>query len=110
MQLVEPSFFDGSEATEAWGRFQSKDFRRAVSAAYDLRSRYVHTGKSFGVWVFLRVGGAIADVQAGRPVIGDRQFEKLLVRAPTYAGLERIIRHCLLNFAQMNGAYVEPER
>jgi len=58
-----------------------------------MRSRYVHSDKSFGDIVKLR-GGNPAEVQTGRPVIDDK------AKAPTWIGLERIVRHGLWRFAQ----------
>jgi hypothetical protein len=39
------------------------------------------------------------------PVLNDKKLVKALQRAPTYTGLERVIRYCLLRFAEVNGRY-----
>ncbi len=108
VQLVDPSFFQRSEAREPFAGFKADSFRASVSAAYDLRSRYVHTGIPFGNWVSLKLGGMNNEIQVGQPVVEDKELGKILAKAPTYIGLERAIRYCLLRFAQLNGAYVEP--
>jgi len=81
--------------------------KNSIGAAYDLRSRYVHTGGSFGNWISLSLGGINHEVPFGKPVVEDEEFEKILAIAPTYVGLERVVRYCLLTFAKQNGAYVD---
>jgi hypothetical protein len=43
-------------------------------------------------------------------VTGDKELGRILAKAPTYVGLERVTRHALPRFAQSHGAYVEPGR
>jgi hypothetical protein len=109
LDLVDGSFFERSEAEDGFGRFKVDSFRKSVAAAYDLRSKYVHTGAPFGRWVSLRMGGQNNEVQAGKPVINDKQLSSVLERAPTLIGLERVIRYCLYQFALRNGALVNSE-
>jgi hypothetical protein len=99
------NFFDRSESSQQYASLKSETFRESVAAAYDLRSTYVHTGVPFGQWV--SENHCNNEVQIGKPLLGDTETEKILFRAPTYIGLERIIRHSLLRFAQMKGVYVE---
>jgi len=106
--LTEQDFFQRSEALEPFARFKADSFRDLVSAAYDLRSRYVHTGIPFGEWVSFNVSGMNNEIQIGKPVVEDKEQSRILAKAPTYIGLERIMRYCLLRFAKVNGAYVEP--
>lgn len=108
VQLVDQDFFQRSEAREPFAGFKAESFRASVSAAYDLRSRYVHTGIPFGRWVSLKVGGMNNEVQVGQPVVDDKELGKILVKAPTYIGLERVMRYCLLQFAKLKGVYAEP--
>jgi hypothetical protein len=108
VQLVDASFFERSEARMPLAGFKADSFRDSVSAAYDLRSRYVHTGIPFGSWVSLRLGGMNNEVQVGQPVVEDKRVGAILAKAPTFVGLERVMQYCLLRFAQLNGAYVEP--
>ncbi len=104
VELVDPEFFGRSESREPFGRFSADRFRDAVSSAYDLRSRYVHTGVSFGRWV----SHWIHEVQVGRPRVPDRKLAGILAKAPTFTGLERVIRYCLLRFAGAHGVYTLP--
>jgi len=106
--LVDASFFERSETTQPRANFKADSFRAAISAAYDLRSKYVHTGTPFGRWI--TPDHLHSEVQVGQPVVEDRELGRVLSRAPTYIGLERVMRYCLLRFAEVNGAYVEPDK
>ncbi|MNY09114.1 hypothetical protein D3C86_1420070 [compost metagenome] len=67
-----------------------------------MRSRYVHSGESFGSWIYPR-GSGVEEIQSGRPVIKDKDFAKTLATAPTYSGLERVVRYGLLRFSERLG-------
>ena len=108
LQYIDSDFFQRSESREPSGGFKEASFECAVSAAYDLRSKYVHTGIPFGNWVSQSFGPQRCEMIWGNPVVEDKDLGKILAKAPTYLGLERVIRYCLLCFAQSNGAYVEP--
>ena len=85
--LVDESFFKKSEAEEGFGGFQVESFRKSIAAAYNLRSKYVHTGAPFGRWVSLQMGGRNQEVQVGKPVVNDKELSKILEHAPTLVGL-----------------------
>jgi len=107
--LIPPDsdFFQRTESSlSPCGKFRPDSFLDAISAAYDLRSRYVHTGTPFSVWVTPNTMNA--EVQFGAPVVEDRDLGKILKKAPTCVGLERVIRFCLLQFAKSQGVYFEP--
>jgi hypothetical protein len=99
--LVDRSFFESRESDVEFGFFKADLIERSIGAAYDLRSKYVHTGVPFGNWIQPR--GHHTDLQLGRPVVSDKDFSKILEKAPTFLGLERFIRYCLLNFIASNG-------
>ncbi|WP_165191712.1 HEPN domain-containing protein [Caulobacter soli] len=114
--LVDAPFFDRAEAQTSYARLRREEFRKVLGAAYDLRSAYVHSGETFGDWVAPR-GTAMEEVQSGRPMVQDKAFAKTLAAAPTFIGLERIVRYGLLRFAerlqvdtQMEPAAPAPER
>lgn len=100
--LVNESFFGHSECTQAYGRLSESNFETAIKSAYDLRSRYLHTGARFGNWIS-RGNPFLSEVQLGKPVLEDKGLAKIIFNSPTYFGLERLIRFCLLRFMQMNG-------
>jgi len=107
--LVDASFFEKSEAGDGIGSLKAESFRKSISAAYDLRSKYVHTGAPFGNWVTSQMGGRNKEVQVGKPVISDKDLSKILEYAPTLVGLERVVRYCLLQFALRHGAFIKSE-
>lgn len=65
-----------------------------IKAAYDLRSMFLHTGKSHGGWVntFQEMN---SEIIVGDPVVADAELKKLIVRVPSLAGQERIVHYCL---------------
>jgi len=98
-KLVSEDFFKVSESKAEYGRLRKEDFEKNISASYDLRSRYVHMGTSFGSSVtLLRSEFAERAVVISKPHDDDKDFEKILWRAPTLLGLERIMRRALLQF------------
>lgn len=107
LALVDDDFFTRSEASQALFGLKKKSFDKCMAAAYDLRSRYVHTGIPFGSWISLGLGGQNSEVQVGEPIIKeDRELGKLIGCAPTFVGLERVTRYVLLRSALEQGAYV----
>ena len=104
LRFVDSAFFTRTEAPELYTALQEVDFARRLGAAYDLRSRYVHTGSPFGGWM----GAVRSETQHGRPVLRDEELADRIYLAPTYPGLERIMRYCLLRFLEANGIYRYP--
>ena len=95
--LLDENFYEVSETREFHHvNFEPNDIEKRVGAAYDLRSKYVHTGVPFGPWIEPRRD--YNDLPLGKPSIGDAKFAKILATAPTLAGLERLLRYCLLHF------------
>ena len=85
------SRFHGTEM----GSFSRETIERNVASSYDLRSKYVHSGVSFGKWVS-PIFGSIDLHGPGKPVIGDRELENTISSAASIAGLERLIRYHIL--------------
>lgn len=100
--LIDDEFFLSKETDIDYCSFRVEDFSKRIGAAYDLRSKYVHTGVPFGNWIRPE-SRFLADVQIGRPVVDDKEYAKILEKAPTLIGLERVIRYCLLKFMISNG-------
>lgn len=103
--MVDDSFFDRWEAENQWGSFKKEGFPGRIAAAYDLRSRFVHSGYPFGHWINLRMSEY--EVQLGEPMVADREMAKILAKAPLFSGLERVTRYVLLTMAADLGADVE---
>jgi len=104
--LLNPYFFQQSEARESYDRLNQADISARIKAAYDLRSRYVHTGVDFGEWI-KPIGRFNNEIQMGTPVIEDGDLKKILTRSPTFIGMERIMRFCLLRFMHLNGVFID---
>lgn len=102
LALTDEAFFERSEASQRYAALNKATYRKVLGAAYDLRSRYVHSGESFGGWIYPR-GSGIEEIQSGRPVVKDKDFAKTLATAPTYSGLERVVRYGLLRFSERLG-------
>lgn len=104
--LVDERFFACPDPERNFRALQPPEFQKRIAAAYDLRSRYVHGGVSFGGWIAPR-GKDNAEIQSGKPIVEDKEFGRILTRAPTYVGLERTIRYSLLRFALDRGLITE---
>ncbi|TPI53310.1 hypothetical protein FJ420_31925 [Mesorhizobium sp. B3-1-3] len=96
--FLDNDFFARTEAQHEFGKLKREDVGDRLGAAYDLRSKYVHSGESYGGWI--APGRSNDEVQIGRPVVADAAFARALYMAPTFIGLERIMRYCLLRFAE----------
>lgn len=101
--LTDDAFFNRSETQQPFGRLTKDGYVRALAAAYDLRSQYVHSGNSFGGWIELHIGGENIERMIGLPVVPDRKFAKTIAAAPTFVGLERIVRYGILRFGEKHG-------
>lgn len=105
-RLVDAPFFARKEASETFMALKAASFVKALLAAYDLRSKYVHTGQPFGNWVRPR-GQVVEEMQVGKPVVDSKDLAKVLAGAPTLVGLERVIRYALLRFGLEHGLITE---
>lgn len=110
LRLVDKSFFNRTESVQEWGALKADRFEDTIAAAYDLRSHYVHSGVPFGGRVLPPTGRIRNELQVANRLIGkNRGGAKTLEEAPTYVGLERIMRYCILRFALENGLYRKPD-
>lgn len=92
-ERVSAEFFSG-EATA----LTADSLQQRLSAAYDLRSAYVHSGVHFGDWIDPvdgRCGVAETVPLEFSRICLDLDLRKLLERCPTYLGLERLVRYLL---------------
>ena len=101
--LLDDGFHAATESSSDFGRFRPDNVERSIGAAHDLRSRYVHTGVSFGMWIDPTFTLGRNDLQVGEPVVDDKGFGEILAKAPTFLGLERILRYCILKFMASRG-------
>lgn len=98
VELTNDSFFAGSESEFEQNRLTKANLERAVKAAYDIRSRFLHTGANLDPWLRY-VARSHDEMQSGRPVIrDDPELAKTIARSPTLLGLERLVRFMTLRF------------
>ena len=105
--LLDDQFYARTENKRAFAHFAPKDIEARVGAAYDLRSKYVHTGAPFGAWI--DPSRSYGDIQVGAPAVDDKEFSKILKKAPTFAGLERLMRYCILRFMASQDVFTVQE-
>lgn len=82
------------------------DIEKRIKASYDLRSIYVHSGYPFGEWIMPHPN-FLNEIQLGIPVVDNKHLQKMLTYSPTFIGLERIIRYCLLRFIHLEATYID---
>jgi hypothetical protein len=88
--VVPDSFFQERETTMAWGFIVDRnELVDRVRAAYDIRSRLLHTGNRSGLW-YIEHDTEGEERGAGEPVLDDKELVKLLTRSVNLVGLERI--------------------
>jgi len=104
-KLLNAYFFQNTESTGGFASLKQNDVLERIKASYDLRSRYVHKGIKIGNW--LDPQSFLNEVQVGIPVVESTDLAKLLSMTPTWTGMERIMRYCLLRFLHSNGVPID---
>jgi hypothetical protein len=103
--LLTTAVYSGSQAVYEQGRLSAARLEPALKAAYDLRSSYVHTGQDFGNWI--RADPSRSDFLLGTPVVVSKELKKILIAAPTFLLLERLIRFALLSYMHRYLAFID---
>ncbi|MEH2254289.1 hypothetical protein [Nostoc sp.] len=108
--LLNKKFFSKTESNDESVKLQEECIEINIKAAYDIRSKYVHTGQSFKPYIE-QMYRSINEVGVPglEPNVDDKDLKKVLKRIPTYIGLERIIRFALLRFLHTNGVYLHKD-
>ncbi|RYG87732.1 MAG: hypothetical protein EON59_06580 [Alphaproteobacteria bacterium] len=105
---LDDAFFKRSEADTSWGALRKDKFPKTALAAYDLRSRFIHTGLAFGNTIAPDYQNS--ETANGAPSDLDKESRNIFLRAPTFIGLERMTRLVLLKCAGELGMVVpEPD-
>lgn len=107
--LLNDYFFTNSESTELFASLSRDKIEQRVKASYDLRSKYVHTGISFGKWLLPHTI-MNEEICLGTPVGLSHELTKLIVKTPTFIGMERIMRFCLLRFIHLYAGHTIDSR
>lgn len=100
-ELLNNNFFVVSEVKEPFRQgiydFTEDNIDKAIKAAYDLRSNFVHTGAKYSNYLMpiSQINNEIID---NNPYGCDSELGKLFEKAASFTGLERIMRYCLLRF------------
>jgi hypothetical protein len=100
LALLTPAFFDRTEASYDHVALKLADIETRLKASYDLRSLYLHTGVRFAN--FLQPIQGIWEVFTEGLVVEPPELAKALTRSPTFFGLERVLRFCLLRFLHLH--------
>jgi len=98
-KLINNNFFSVTESNIDLFSFKKVNFEKNIKSAYDLRSKFVHTGASFGNSIKTNVS-IMNELPLGNTMLNprNRDFEKILDKSPCFTGLERVVRYCLLSF------------
>lgn len=96
-ELVTDDFFESRESLNAVLAIKNRDeLRSRILAAYDLRSRILHTGDRTGLWI-IEQDLAGSEITVAELPIEDAKLKKAIRESVTLAGLERIVSCVLRN-------------
>ncbi len=90
--LLDSDFFD-SQDDPPFHNLNVEGIGKAIGSAYDLRSVYLHSGAPFGNAV---TTGYPYSFIPGELKQGNRKLRKATKHAPTFVGMERVIRYAIL--------------
>lgn len=107
LKLLNDRFYAAPPSGAFSRQLEAGDIDKRIRASYDLRSLYLHTGVAFGQWI-QPLGLNSPELQLGRPGV-ESKLSDLLWLAPTFLGLERIIRYCLLRFIHLNSLRIHAD-
>ncbi|MGN7854277.1 hypothetical protein [Exiguobacterium sp. 22311] len=114
INLLNPIFFDntevGRERPPANLNLTPENIEITLKSAYDLRSKYVHTGEKFGSFITPESHCFNEKIMFYPiPTRDNRNLIRTLRSAPTFLGLERILRFALLKSIHQNGVFISSE-
>jgi hypothetical protein len=101
-ELINKNFFEKTESESDDTKLTYDRFNICIKSAYDLRSKYVHSGTKFKQWIE-PYNELMYETLPYSANVDDKDFKKILCQIPTYTGLERIVRFSLLRFLHTNG-------
>lgn len=107
MDCLDDSFFEKSEAKHPYQKLTESDIKQRLKAAYNLRSKYVHAGKTPSGWMSVAYLNDNEEIHHGSPIIEDKEMKNAIKRSPTFIGMERIIRYSLLKFLEQTSVIDE---
>ena len=107
LKLLNDYFFTQTESMNPIYSLKKDVIERRIMATYDLRSLYLHTGISFGRYILVPTENFLNEIQISEFIVEPKELRKLLYLSPTYIGLERIIRFCLLRFIHIHAVKID---
>jgi hypothetical protein len=108
LRLLTEQFFEKTESVAPYGALTRVEIEGMLKAAYNLRSLYVHTGATFRRWIDIGQRQMMYERHPrNNGYITESDIDKEALKAPTYIGLERIVRYCLLRFLHLNGVPID---
>ena len=103
--LLDSDFFESQDGVHEVMRFRQDGVEENLRKAYSLRSVYVHNGEEFGPWISTSLG--LGNVPPGEWVHPNEKMKEALRAAPTFSGLERLVRYAILKCMERNGGLGE---
>ena len=97
--LLDSDFFD-SQDDPPFYNLSEEGIGKAIGSAYDLRSVYLHSGAPFGNAV---TTGYRYSFIPGELKQQNKKLRKATKHAPTFVGLERVIRYAILKCMENHG-------
>lgn len=107
IDCLDDEFFERTESQQDFSKLTKSDIKQRLKAAYNLRSKYVHAGKTPSGWMSVDYLNNNEEVHHGTPVLEDKDIKKAIMRSPTFIGMERIIRYSLLKFVMKTNVIPE---
>lgn len=98
-KYLNETFFQGGESQMGFANLEAKDFPGIILEAYDLRSRYAHSGKAFGQLIEpMRQLNNEKLIDNSAMMQGEQVVATLPKGSLTFLGLERLTRFIILAF------------
>lgn len=100
--FLDDEFFDKTQSQNDSTRLLKSNIIRRIKASYDVRSKMLHTGELYNGWIAHSIYSK-DEIVDGKPILNNKEYEKLIQLCPTFAGMERIIRYCLIKILCQKG-------
>jgi len=94
LEYLDDSFYGTSYSNDSQYSFTKENVRGYIKRSYDLRSKYVHNGESFGSGTMISMDFNW-EINNGWNSNTSKDMKKCLLKSASFVGLERIIHYCL---------------
>ena len=106
LRNLNDEFFANDETVSNVGRITRENSESVIKAGYDLRSLYVHEGLEFGKYITPEQNQN-NELVINEPLQLGQRASRTITRSPSFLGLERMIRFCLLSLLNANGLPID---